>query len=443
MKMPKKVLANLEAEKMVLGAIVMNPERLEQIVPLVTPEDFYSPKHVTILKELLAMSMSKVPIDLPTLCFRVGDEVPSSYVSGLLDGLQKNANLDEPLKQIREFSQLRRILGQATHIFNAAESGNYEAALDVIAKSDLAAIKERHSKRLTDKVRDWVSVSERYFSVSDVCAALGIVSTNTKGRNNVRQILFTMCKKGELAHHPSDDRKYRRVETESIPMNFLEASTETLDITMPLDLGDLIRVYPKWIGVIAGEKDTGKSAWLLNFCKLNMKKWTIDYFSSEWAEQNLAERLDLHEDIQRHEWLFRAWARTRNFPDAVQANGINIFDWVGGEVVEAAYMINKIMYEILCKLEKGIALIAIQKDRGKDYGRGASYTLDYAQFYLTLSKPGIAKIEVAKSFRGNHSPVGKIMNYKLVSGWKFIPQSEWHDPECDKQYEKYKKGWIK
>jgi len=426
---------------MVLGAIIMNPERLDSVIPLVTPDDFYYDRCSLIFQQLVTMSLSKIPIDLISLTARLGDEVPSSYVSGLLDGLHKNANITAALQRIRELSQLRKVVGQAQVVIDAAYTGNHDHTMNALSKMDVTEIRDRAARSIADRVREYVSVTSGYFPVTSCYAELQVVTNQDK--TAVRMALLRMVKSGEVERHPQKDGYYRRVDTEVVPIDFKTASIQSLDLLFPLDLTDILQIYPKCIGVIGGEKDSGKTAFCLNFIKMNMATWDVHYASSEYAGTELALRLRAHEDISFDEWKFRAFERTRNFHDIIKPNSINVIDWMGGEFADAAYLVNKAMLSILEKLNKGMALIALQKDKGKQFARGAGYTLDYARFYITFSSPGTAKIEVAKTFKGMHSPVGKVRNYKLVGGWKFIPQDEWHDPECDQQYERSKRGWIK
>lgn len=58
---------SLDAEKAVLGAILLTPEVLQEIAPLLQPEDFYLPAHRLIFKAFLDLSEGNAPVDGLTL----------------------------------------------------------------------------------------------------------------------------------------------------------------------------------------------------------------------------------------------------------------------------------------------------------------------------------------------------------------------------------------
>jgi hypothetical protein len=89
-----------------------------------------------------------------------------------------------------------------------------------------------------------------------------------------------------------------------------------------------------------------------------------------------------------------------------------------------------------------VAVIAIQKKFGAEMGRGAEFSLEKPSLYLSVEK-GTVKILKAKEWRGTNNPNGQIMTFSLRHGASFEVMSELHDPECDKQYERSKKGWTK
>jgi hypothetical protein len=76
------------------------------------------------------------------------------------------------------------------------------------------------------------------------------------------------------------------------------------------------------------------------------------------------------------------------------------------------------------KLKDGIAVIAIQKDEGAEYGRGKDFAREKARLYVTLNDKGThneLKIIDAKNWaQPGHNPKGKVFRFKLVDGAKFI-----------------------
>ena len=58
---------NSEAEASVLGGILLNPKvALNQVVEILTPDDFYVPAHQRIYEAILQLEQQHQPIDLIT-----------------------------------------------------------------------------------------------------------------------------------------------------------------------------------------------------------------------------------------------------------------------------------------------------------------------------------------------------------------------------------------
>jgi replicative DNA helicase len=78
--------ASLEAEQSVLGAILVSPEIMDQIVDLLEPSDFYREAHGKIYQAMLDLYAKNEPVDLVTVCALLKDR-------GQLDGVDGPAFL--------------------------------------------------------------------------------------------------------------------------------------------------------------------------------------------------------------------------------------------------------------------------------------------------------------------------------------------------------------
>jgi len=176
-------------------------------------------------------------------------------------------------------------------------------------------------------------------------------------------------------------------------------------------------MYPKNIAVIAGSPNAGKTAFLLNTIKLNMAKHIIHYYSSEMGAEELKLRLSKFDDGAK--WVFDARERSTNFADVIYPDDINIIDYI--EIVSGEfYMIGQELRTIFDKLRKGIAIIALQKKKGAELGRGAEFSLEKPRLYLSMDS-GLLKIIKAKNWavEGNN-PNGVEFKFSLVNGAKFV-----------------------
>ncbi len=84
---------SMEAEKTVLGGILVNNKNLNVVLSIVIPEDFYKEAHRTILGKIIALVDKNLPADLLSVTEELQksghlDEVGgATFVSSLMDGV--------------------------------------------------------------------------------------------------------------------------------------------------------------------------------------------------------------------------------------------------------------------------------------------------------------------------------------------------------------------
>jgi len=153
-------------------------------------------------------------------------------------------------------------------------------------------------------------------------------------------------------------------------------------------------------------------------------------------------RLLQHQDKAIGDWKFEAIERNEDYESVIDPDGLNVIDYI--EPGEEIYKIGGVLRRIHEKLHKGIAVIMLQKKRRQilktgaaagELGYGAEFTLLRPRLYITLD-PGIARIVSAKNRAVGvaHSPVGKVMPYKIIGGWKVLEDApEWLSEEALRQ----------
>jgi len=127
-------------------------------------------------------------------------------------------------------------------------------------------------------------------------------------------------------------------------------------------------------------------------------------------------------DMPLKNWSFIAKERASNFADVIKPDEINIIDFL--EVHDEFYKIGGLIKDIYDNLHKGVAIVAIQKNRGSDYGLGGTRSLEKARLYLAM-EPNCLKIIKGKNWTGVQNPNGLAIDFKLVQGCKFISESDW------------------
>jgi hypothetical protein len=288
---------------------------------------------------------------------------------------------------------------------------------------------QRSDKReinFSQEVRDFVLTSNGFFLTSDVFNRLQVTSRQEK--KNIVLTLLRLKKEGIIEKHGQKDGCYRRIENEIEAVNFLNAPTDDFPLALPLGIDTYCKLYPGNIVIVAGSKSAGKTAFLLNIVKENMKKHEIVYLNSEMGDTEFRKRLELF-DMPLTEWKFKPYHRAANFSDLITAEKkIFIVDFL--EVTTDFWKVAQYIQEIHNKLKEGICIIALQKSEGKDSGRGGDFSKEKARLYIALDylsekKINQVKIVDAKAWRTEINPRGLCRNYKLVKGAKFIPDSHW------------------
>ena len=124
---------NLEAEKSVLGAILINNQAFNQAAEVIDAQDFFRDAHRRIFEKMVVLTDRNDPVDLVTLkdeLTRSGelDEVGGpAYVSALTDGVPRSANVEYYAKIVKEKSTLRRLIQSANEVLGRAYDAEEDA----------------------------------------------------------------------------------------------------------------------------------------------------------------------------------------------------------------------------------------------------------------------------------------------------------------------------
>jgi replicative DNA helicase len=113
---------NLEAEKCVLGAILIDNPSFNHAAEVIDAQDFFRDAHRRIFEKMIGLSERSQPIDPVTLKDELNrsgelDEVGGpAYVASLTDGVPRSANVEYYAKIVKEKSTLRRLIQSANDI---------------------------------------------------------------------------------------------------------------------------------------------------------------------------------------------------------------------------------------------------------------------------------------------------------------------------------------
>jgi len=276
---------------------------------------------------------------------------------------------------------------------------------------------------LAKEIKEWVSGTTAWFSYEELDRE--VVTKSLQERDNRRQIIKRLKESGVLEAHPRDNKLYRFINSNVRLIDFKSAGNSVpLAVKYPFEIERYFDTFPGNIICIAGTPDAGKTAFLLNFVRLNMDSFSIFYQSSEMGEAELASRLSNFEGIALEDWTFTAEERSSNFADIIRPDCVNIIDYM--ELCGDFYMVADYMRQIYEKLKTGIALIALQKDPKSEQGRGGTFSLEKPRLYLNMD-PGKVTIRKAKNWTDpTYNPNKLQLGFRLVGGCNFIVDSDWH-----------------
>ena len=127
---------NLEAERSVLGAILLHNEAFNHAAEVIDAADFYRDAHRRIFDKMVKLSERGGAIDLVTLKEElrrsgdIDDVGGPAYIAALVDGVPRSTNVEHYARIIKEKATLRNLIFSANKILATAYDGEEEA--DVI-----------------------------------------------------------------------------------------------------------------------------------------------------------------------------------------------------------------------------------------------------------------------------------------------------------------------
>ncbi len=253
-------------------------------------------------------------------------------------------------------------------------------------------------------------------SLRDCYGDLGLKTPNEKAM--CRMAFKRLVEKGILEQVTNQVGVYRSVNGHLAPLDFMNADTEPFHVKFPLGVHEYVTLYKKSLVVLAGEPNAGKTAFMLNTAWKNIDL-SPRYFSSEMGAAELQIRLKKFPHDLRDWQRVQFYAKASDFPRVIDPNGLNIIDYL--EVSKDFYEIGGLLTDIFNALDKGVAVVAIQKPSGRDTGVGGARTLDKARLYMAI-EPGILKIIKGKIWRNEcTNPNGMWIKWLLGGGANFKP----------------------
>ena len=143
---------SLEAEKNILGGILVNNRNLNVVLSIITPDDFYQEGNRKILEKIISLVDKNLPVDLLTIteALQRGGELDevggASYVSSLMDGVPKSLNIEYHAQIVKEKALLRRLILSSAKIMTSSYEQKEDA--DQLLNEAQSAIIEVAEQRI-------------------------------------------------------------------------------------------------------------------------------------------------------------------------------------------------------------------------------------------------------------------------------------------------------
>ncbi len=153
---------DLEAERGILGAILLDNSTVHRVQELMSPQDFYRSAHQIIFRAMCQLAASGEPIDSLTLADKLEVLGKLQEVGGrvtlaeLIEVVPSAANINHHCKIVRECAQLRQLI----HVGAALQDRAYqrETSSDLISDAE-GALYDLHFGKYTGEWRSLTQVA--------------------------------------------------------------------------------------------------------------------------------------------------------------------------------------------------------------------------------------------------------------------------------------------
>jgi replicative DNA helicase len=338
---------NLEAERSVLGAILVHNDAFNLAAQVIDSNDFYRDAHRRIFDKMVALNERHDAIDFITLkeelarSGQLDDVGGPAYIASLADGVPRATNVEYYAKIVKEKSTLRNLIYAANKILTNAYEADQES--DIVLDEAESAI----------------------FAVADDRLKAGFVP--------MRELVKESFPKIEQLF------EQKRLIT-GVPTGFVDLD----EMTRGLQGGDLV--------IIAARPSMGKTSLVLNIAQYvaTQPEHAVGFFSLEMSKESLFLRLLTAEaQVDGHRLLSGAiggkdYGRISHALETLSAMKLFIDDSANIGVLEMRAKSRRL------QAEHGLSLLVvdyIQLMSGR--GRFENRTLELAS--ISRSLKGLAK----------------------------------------------------
>ena len=397
---------SLEAERGVLGSLIIDPEAIVHIADMLQPDDFYRDAHQMLFQMMLALCQKQNPADFITLCDaleKVGKLETvggASYITSLINHVPTSGNVVYYARIVAQKALFRRLI----HLAGQIAASAYDEESDALEQAEQRLFALDQRQRQTD-----------FASIDTVLSA---------------------CLE-------SLDRLHeRRATIIGVPTGFA-----CLDVP----LGGL---QPSDLLILAARPGTGKTSFALNIaCNAAYQhQKRVAFFSLEMSKHHLGFRLLAMQSRVDQQRLRLGWVHENEWEAIIGAMGalsegiIWIDDTAG---VSLAEMRSKARHLLL---QQGIDLIIVDylqlmqaKLEGKRYVNREQEIAEISRGLKGIAKelnvPVLALAQLSRAVENRQSKVPQLSDLRESGAIEndadvvlFIYREEMYDPDCAEKH---------
>jgi hypothetical protein len=420
---------------------------LDELTRKEWPEDFGEPKKQKPPKS--AMEDNQI-ID-KMLAAANGDKT-LVLLNADISGYPSPSEADQALCNLIAFwtqdpNQIDRIF-RTSGLYREEKWGKRQDYRNRTIQRALSTLKEKYKKPEPTTARRAPSMADlreymdfnidggQFFTADEICRGLAAISREQKIA--VYQYLSRLVQDKVLRKDPYKHGGYRKIlKITAYDMAGEVEASQIVDIKLPLDLHNLIKIEPNHLVTIAGSTDAGKSALLYHLMRLNYRDHKIVHFSSpEWDQNAIKKRMD-DVGIERPHPNVIFYPMLEGYEDLIpQEPCLVLVDYL--RTNEKFNELDRQYHAILRNLKGGVAFTAIQKHIGIDKPTGGQYAIHAAHHVILLDT--WKDLFVCKIFKtkNEHQLKGlyRLFNYKnlllnpIMRDWK-KGEIRWDKPRDD------------
>lgn len=284
----------------------------------------------------------------------------------------------------------------------------------------------QQEKGLTEAVRDLIRQHEGNITTTQLLQWT-TNANNPLERKKIHVVAGRMVKEGLLAKTGRVAGEYHIIKTEIEEIDWKNATTEMVELVLPLGIHKCVKFMPSSIILISGVTNSGKTAFAMSIANLNWGRMETRYLTSEIGGYEFKSRVQAHSGISGWDGvrMFGGF-KSNDLPDLIQPNALNIIDYLeppGGDYTQVA----TVMTDIQKALKSGIAIICLQKKEGDEYGAGGQFIKNVPHLFCTLDIVDypVCKLTIRKAKATNdgyRNPGGESVEYKVArNGVDIVP----------------------